>query len=466
MRFLKSLSVGLLAAMITCQSVCLDSFAASAKTHEDAAVQVCIATPANANSSQKSPLRPDLNPSTGVHVSSPAAEKRTAPAAEKYLLEGKVSAGEDALIESLSKSNNDDQVRFGLAILQFMHSVEQLSQDLHRYGIRQLSMRELPGPLERLPIAPNTKPEKISYEKLRTVFQTLLANLEKTEATLGAIKDPNVKLPLHFGLIQLDIDGDGKLSEEETLWKEYNAVAGSTRANADNARDFLIVFDRGDVSWLRGYCNVLMSLCEMYLAHDSRQAFESTAHIFFPKVESPYGYLAHGKHVRKLGSDDVDVLDLVALIHLIHCDVTEPQRMASALHHLEQVVVLSRETWKYIMAETDDDREWLPNPNQKGVIPGVTVTPQMVTAWASIMDESEKLLKGKKLIPFWRAADERGINLRKVFLEPKTFDLVLWVQGSAAAPYLEFGEKTTGKSWREWRTQFGNNFPGFAAYFN
>src|SRR5947208_7893227 len=34
----------------------------------------------------------------------------------------------------------------------------------------------------------------------------------------------------------------------------------------------------------------------------------------------------------------------------------------------------------------------------------------------------------------------RGSNVRRVFIEPRTFDLVLWVQGSAAAPNLEAGE--------------------------
>jgi len=41
-----------------------------------------------------------------------------------------------------------------------------------------------------------------------------------------------------------------------------------------------------------------------------------------------------------------------------------------------------------------------------------------------------------------------GVNLRRVFTEPREFDLVLWVQGTAAVPYLEAGEVTTPRSGR------------------
>ena len=57
--------------------------------------------------------------------------------------------------------------------------------------------------------------------------------------------------------------------------------------------------------------------------------------------------------------------------------------------------------------------------------------------------------QGKKLIPFWRSKDGRGINLKRFFTEPRTFDLVLWVQGTAALPYLEKGELTTGTNMEE-----------------
>ena len=60
----------------------------------------------------------------------------------------------------------------------------------------------------------------------------------------------------------------------------------------------------------------------------------------------------------------------------------------------------------------------------------------------------------------------RGINIRKVFTEPREFDLVLWVQGSGASPYLERGPMTKPEFWRRLMGTFRGNFIGFAIWFN
>jgi hypothetical protein len=109
---------------------------------------------------------------------------------------------------------------------------------------------------------------------------------------------------------------------------------------------------------------------------------------------------------------------------------------------MEAAVAQAKEMWTYILAETDDDNEWIPNPKQTGVL-GIKVTQEMVDTWLETLDEAEQILKGKKLIPFWRGKDaERGVNLRRVFTEPRTFDVIEWVQGTAAQPYLEKGPLT------------------------
>ena len=57
--------------------------------------------------------------------------------------------------------------------------------------------------------------------------------------------------------------------------------------------------------------------------------------------------------------------------------------------------------------------------------------------------------------------------LHKVFTEPTPLDVVLWVQGTAAAPYLEQGQITDIKTWQDIWNAFGqDSFFGFAAWFN
>ena len=413
------------------------------------------------------------------------------PLVEKYLIDGRLKEGEVALVAHLKEHCSDDQARFGLGVLQFLRAVEGLGQSFTRYGVRTYRNHGFILPFLRLPAATNENSKTISYFKLREIVETFQKQLMQAESTLAPICDADVKLPLHFGMIKLDLNGSGqhgqtnqaekygqKASEQSTnvqgrddnrsLWKVYAKLTNNSNVPIEQAEQFFIKFDRGDVHWLRGYCHLLSSVCDIYLAHDSKDLFERTAHLFFNKVDTPYQFLSKSKRVRTIGASDVEILDLIAFIHLIRCDVIEPKRMASALDHLQAVIDQSRETWKWIMAEEDDDHEWLPNPRQTGVIPNARVTEQMVLAWSGIMTESEKILSGELLIPFWRGSDSdhRGINLRKVFLQPQRFDLVLWVQGSAAAPYLEEGKLSRGQTWRDLRGEFGNHFPGFALWFN
>jgi hypothetical protein len=91
----------------------------------------------------------------------------------------------------------------------------------------------------------------------------------------------------------------------------------------------------------------------------------------------------------------------------------------------------------------------------------------MVEGWTTFLDEFQEILAGRKLLPFWRGTNGRvGINLRRVFTDPRTLDLVLWVQGTAAAPYLEEGQVTSSEVWQRLNRVFRGEFIGFALWFN
>jgi len=402
----------------------------------------------------------------GMHATTShlRADEKSAALAEQYMVTGQLAQGVEALDKRLQEQPRDDEARFGLGMVQFLKGVERLAQSLHKFGLREPT-GGLAVPFLRLPLPTNPQPAQISYAASREILQTFVQDLAKAEATLAEVQNADVKLPIHFGRIRLDLDGNGKGEQHETLWRLYSALnRGTVSINAEEAEKFLIVFDKADVTWLRGYCHLLSAMCEMVLAHDTRELFERTAHIFFPSVDTPFKFLENGKRVFSFSS--VDIADIIAFIHLLNFPVAEPKRMPVALRHMELVISLSRQNWKELMAETDDNFEWIPNPNQKGVIPNVQVTPQMVAGWGDFLNEAELLLQGKKLIPFWRAADPRGINLRKVFTEPRKFDLVLWVQGTDAAPYLEEGPVTTPEVWFRLNRLFNGQFLGFAFWFN
>jgi hypothetical protein len=368
----------------------------------------------------------------------------------------------------LKKTPKDAQARFGLGVVQFLRAVEGLGQDLSRYGFLQTASVARAGAMlgNQLPIPINPNPEEIDYQKARQIYQKFVTQLEQAEATLALVDSPDVKLPLHFGQIRLDFFGAGKTTESEPvmLSEVYARMNRAAAIDPEAAKKFVISFDAGDVQWLRGYCHLLMALGETTLAHDFHEIFERSGHLFFTKVKTPYTFLH--KETTKEWLAFEPIIDVIATIHLINFPVAEPKRMTTALKHLESMVEVSSKSWDLIVAETDNDNEWIPNSNQESVIPNVKVTQEMIDSWKHFLAEARDILKGDTLIPFWRGKDERGVNLRLVFTDPKSFDLVLWVHGTGAAPYLQKGKVTEPAVWERLNRVFGGEFIGFALWFN
>ena len=401
-------------------------------------------------------------PSAFAQVQAQAQTSRTS--FEDLLHQGKLAEAERVLGDAIKAKPDEDNARFALGVVQFLRAVEGRMQGFHRHGCRTDPGRIIS--FSNLPIPKNPKPEPLDYKGARKMLQTWIDDLGKVEATLALVKSPEVKLPLHFGLIRLDFDGDGKAGEDETLWKVYGKFNIRTNVSADAAKNFVVAFDRGDVDWLRGYCHVLSALTETLLAHDFEDIFNRVAFRLFEGAKPPAEFLVELKGPTN-GFDIDEILDIVAMIHLIRLPVVEPERLKSSLAHMEAMVALSRSSWKFILAETDDDREWVPNPKQKSVVPNVRVTTEMVDGWKGFLAEFESILAGKKLAPFWRGKNpKRGINVRRVFTEPRELDLILWVQGTAAAPYLELGEVSSTETWSRLNRIFQGEFIGFAMWFN
>ena len=130
------------------------------------------------------------------------------------------------------------------------------------------------------------------------------------------------------------------------------------------------------------------------------------------------------------------------------------------------MIDLSRQSWQLIQGETDNDNEWIPGENQQSVIEGVQMDKERIRSWHAFLQEAEAVLKGDKLIPFWRTGFSGGINLAKMFTEPRECDLVLWVQGTDALPYLEEGELSQSATWTEFQRVFRGEFVGFAFWIN
>jgi hypothetical protein len=401
---------------------------------------------------------------------------------QAQLSRGKLAAAAALARQRLTEAPGDDQARFALGATQFLMAVEHLGQGFYRYGLiaEHRDPSGLSGlPLLRLPVPLNPAPQPVTAAALRPVLAAFVDDLGRAEQTLAGIDGKtDFKLVVELGRIRLDLDGDGTAGPDEALSVLFQRIANLSWLDEAAAAQLTVAFDAADAAWLQAYCNLLMAVAEVALGYDWHEAFDATFHNIFPRADTPmarrereemHQALAGGAGEERVAqlrdrAEMAGIADLVAFIHLIRWPVADPARLASSLGHLQATVRLSRESWRRIMAETDDDREWIPNPRQHGVLQAMPLSAEQVAGWNRLLDETDAVLAGRKLIPHWRYAE--GINLRRMFLEPTTLDLVLLVQGSAALPYLEKGELADGRTWQALVGIFGGDFLDYAAWLN
>ena len=356
-----------------------------------------------------------------------------------HLEAGTLAAGETELAALVQRDPGNDEARMGLGVVRFMAAVEHLSQGLYRYGMR--SPQSFMMPVLRLPVPENPNPQPITYADFRGLIQGFVTDIAAAEAALAEVRSGDARLPLDLAQVRYDADGDGTVGPDESL---IAVIQHITAFGPDDLPPTLtFAFDRADALWLRGYANVMMGFGEFVLAHDWHESFEASFFHFFPAMRSPFRD-ALAPPSPDMYREAAPIADFISFFH-IRWPVAEPARMASVLAHFKSMVGLSRETWQAVLAETDDDREWLPGPNQESPFQSILIDEASVAAWQVVLDEMDAVLDGRKLVPHWRFT--KGFNLRKVFEEPRPFDLVLWITGPAALPYLEDGPISSSTDW-------------------
>jgi hypothetical protein len=393
------------------------------------------------------------------------ASTEAAEATRKHLYSGTLAAGIDELRQRVAADPADHEARFGLGMLQFVRAAEHLGQAFYRYGLQP--PHTVSVPLLRLPVPPNPHPEPLGYADFRAMLQDFADDLARAEATLGEVGDNDVALVVDLVRVRLDMRADGHPDEDESLGRVLATLSRAPGQPPPMPAAVEVKFDAGDAAWLRGYAHVLMALDEFLLAHDFHVTFDATFHRFFPRAVTPFAApLAAPPHnPGAFGIPDATVFaDLIAFNHTINWPVVDAARMHRVRTHLLAMIAMSRQSWKLIEAETGDDREWIPNPRQKHAALGATVTERQLGAWYQVLDEFEAVLNGQKLVPHWRFA--KGIDLRKFFDEPETFDPVMLLTGAGAVPFLAEGDVTSSEHWREITRAFEGSFFAYAIWFN
>jgi hypothetical protein len=384
---------------------------------------------------------------------------------------------------ALAEHAGDDAVDFALGMVDFLIAGERLTQEAYRLGFMGTvrSVADMSDGAQVLEWFGNDNPATTTLKDIDNAIERFTGDLAVAEGTLATVQG-DFKCVIKLPVIRFDVNADGKTIAAESLGALFALFPERGTWDPDTGDwssvpfvpvDLTVGFDRGDAHWLRGYCHVLMAVGEWFLAHDALELFDHTGHVFFPKADIKYDYLPNSTFSLEFISDGMmqtptpfDITDVIVFFGNMRLPIDEPERMKATLEHFQAAVVQGKEMWTHYDREQDDDREWIPNPNQTAAFGDVQVDQDMHDAWLMFLDEADDILAGRKVLRFWRGDGTRGIDVPKVFLEPQDFDLLYWIQGSAAAPFLREGEFTSPGTWAQLYRVFDEQVFRYSFWFN
>jgi hypothetical protein len=393
------------------------------------------------------------------------------PEAATALFEAKTVAARDTALSTLEAAAPKDPVSaYAPGAGEFFTALEILASGLHRHGFE--SPQSFMLPLMRLPVPDNPNPEPLTYEQFRAILVAFRDRLEKSAATFASVPaNADIGMVIDLTRTGIDLNEDGTITPDESMAAIIASLSRGGISSDGVTPALTFRFDRADGFWLQGYAEFLMAQADFWLAHDFRSTFDGSFHMLFPRAKLPLQDILVPPAAdmgSSIFSSEWRIADFISMVHLINWPVVEPERRQAARRHLLEMIRLSREDWKAIRAETDNDREWLPAPQQKGENPltGLEVGEEQVQAWLAALSMAEDLLEGRKLLPHFRITG-LGINMKRFFDDPKNFDLVLSITGPAIAPYLESGTILTSDDFDQIQREFGGGgFLTFALWFN
>lgn len=354
----------------------------------------------------------------------------------------------------------DDAERFALGGLLFLGGVEDALQARYAHAFSpELGVI----PVLRLTVPENPAPEPFRADLVAEIFAGLTADMAAARAQLAAIPEgSDFGLELRPADLWFDIDGNGARGAGEDFYDVLGmALFGGTRFDPAGLDAITIRFDLADSRWLQAYAALVEGVAEVVLAFDPTVAIAEVMQAKRDLAAINDGQPMFNALDMNLGS----FVDTAAAIQRALAQQPDRARAARALERLGEVVRFNRDFWRLSGLETDDRNEWIPNPAQHSAL-GLEMPDGAGAQWLAVLADAERLLQGELLLPYWRLSEGAGLNLRRMFEDPRPVDLFAWVQGIGALPYAEAGTRIDSQSWRAFDRMMQGRGMLFAVFFN
>jgi hypothetical protein len=368
------------------------------------------------------------------------------------LQRGGLAAAEESLLARERKAESS----FVLGSVQFLRAIETVMQV--RYANYSGELAIIPGMRNRLPPNPDASFDPAFFAD---AMSGALKHLGNAEQNLRPAIEDDFAVEIRLQDLWFDINANAARDDWEGLLDLMDEL-GAERGMGDFTG--VIRFDGADADWLMAYIHVVAGMAELSLSLDPTPAIRT--------VWEGRTALEKAGNLPPTPFFEADTfLETTAAILLTLRGEPDRSRTRAALAHFRSMIAHNRTFWKKVERETDNDREWLPNAQQTAAF-GVEVNAETIAAWKDVLSEIDAILAGESLVPYWRVTPRTasitgvGLNIEKLFRYPGDMDVVLWLQGTAAVPYLEEGPLADMAAWEQFMRMTAGDGLLFAIWFN
>ena len=235
-----------------------------------------------------------------------------------------------------------------------------------------------------------------NVKELRATLTKLASDLDGVQASLAeAAKDPQFSLELCVACIT----ENGAMGLAPGALDVERDRAGKPLPKSDPRRRPTFHFDHGDLAWGRAMVSYQQAILNVLLAYDW-----SFADAIIAAQRPP---------------QDGERITIA---------IAEPARIAAAREQVLAGLRFSDEARTSYLGETDDDREWVPNPKQTSYGAPLPVDAKLYKTWEQVIGDVRELVDGKagvSLAAVWKLLDFKGggptgfIDVGAMFTSPK-----------------------------------------------
>ncbi len=211
--------------------------------------------------------------------------------------------------------------------------------------------------------------EHFDHARMREAFAVTEGALAEIERDLkSAAADPAFSLELCLACWERDWNGNGRIDDRDRRLLEIEFTADGTEIpEGDPRRRPTFRFDIGDIHWARAMVAFQRAGLNLVLAYDWNELDKLFQIPLFGKTPD----------------------NLVIRIKLL-----EPERIAAARSLILAGLDFSDREREAYLAETDDDREWVPNPRQTSSPVPLPVDQALYDTWAGVVRDVRGLIRG------------------------------------------------------------------------